>query len=32
MVVYLDDIVIFSDMVEDHLKHIKIVFDVLRKE
>ena len=32
MDVYLDDIVIYSDTVEDHLKHIRIVFAVLRRE
>jgi hypothetical protein len=32
MDVYLDDIVIYSDMVEDHLAHIRTVFDVLRRE
>ena len=32
MFVYLDDIIIFSDSIEDHLTHIKIVFDILRKE
>lgn len=32
MYVYLDDIIIFSDSIEDHLKHIRIVFNILRKE
>ena len=32
MYMYLDDIIIFSDSVEDHLKHIRIVFGILRKE
>ena len=32
MFVYLDDIIIFSDTIEDHIKHVRIVFDVLRKE
>ncbi|EUC56404.1 Pol polyprotein/retrotransposon, putative, partial [Rhizoctonia solani AG-3 Rhs1AP] len=32
MYVYLDDIIIFSDTVEDHIKHVKMVFDVLRRE
>ena len=27
--VYLDDIIIFSDTIEDHVKHIQIVFDIL---
>ena len=31
MDVYLDDIVIYSDTIEDHMKHIRIVFDVLQK-
>ena len=30
--IYLDDIIIFSDSIEDHVKHIRIVFDILRKE
>lgn len=30
--VYLDDIIIFSDTVEEHMKHVRIVFDILRKE
>ena len=29
--VYLDDIFIFSDSIEDHEKHLRIVFDLLRK-
>jgi len=32
MDVYLDDIVIYSDSVEDHVKHIRTIFEVLRKE
>ena len=32
MFVYLDDIIIFSDSIEEHLKHIRIIFDVLRRE
>ena len=32
MDVYLDNIVIYSDTIEDHLKHIRIVMDVLRRE
>ena len=30
MYVYLDDIIIFSDSIEDHVKHIRIIFDILR--
>jgi hypothetical protein len=30
--VYLDDIVIFSDTLEDHVKHVKLVIDILRRE
>ena len=30
--IYLDDIIIFSDTIEDHVKHIQIVFDILQKE
>ncbi|KAJ3482856.1 hypothetical protein NLI96_g6704 [Meripilus lineatus] len=32
MDVYLDDIVIYSDSLEDHIKHVKIIIDVLKKE
>ena len=32
MFVYLDDIIIFSDTIEDHMTHVKTVFDILRKE
>ena len=32
MDVYLDDIVIYSDTIEDHMKHVRLVFDVLRCE
>ena len=32
MYVYLDDVIIFSDSVEDYMKHIKTIFDVLWKE
>ena len=30
--VYLDDIIIFSKTIESHIKHIQIVFDLLRRE
>ena len=30
--IYLDDIIIFSNTIEDHVKHIRIVFDILRHE
>lgn len=30
--VYLDDIFVFSDTIEDHENHLKITFDILRKE
>ena len=30
--VYLDDIIIFSDSIKEHVDHIWIVFDILRKE
>ena len=30
--VYLDDIIIFSDSIKDHVKHVEIVFDILRRE
>lgn len=29
---YLDNILIYSDSVKDHIKHIRIVLDILRKE
>jgi hypothetical protein len=32
MDIYLDDIIIYSDTIEDHVKHCRIVFDILRKE
>ncbi|QRV77164.1 Pol polyprotein/retrotransposon [Ceratobasidium sp. AG-Ba] len=32
MYVYLDDIIVFSDTAEEHERHIKMIFDVLRKE
>ena len=30
--VYLDDIVIYSDSLEEHIKHVKTAIDILRKE
>ena len=30
--VYLDDIVIYSDTLEDHIEHVKTAIDILRKE
>jgi hypothetical protein len=30
--VYLDDIIIYSDTLEEHVKHCKIVFDTLREQ
>lgn len=32
MDVYLDDIVIYSNTLEDHIKHVKIVIDILSRE
>ena len=32
MDVYLDDIVIYSDTVEEHMNHVRTIFDVLRRE
>ncbi len=32
MDIYLDDIVIYSDTIEDHMKHVQFMFDVLRRE
>jgi hypothetical protein len=32
MDVYLDDIFIYSDTMTDHIKHVKIVLDILRRE
>ena len=29
--VYIDDIIIYSDNMEDHIKHLKVVFDLLRE-
>ena len=30
--VYLDDIIIFLDSIKEHIDHVRIVFDILRKE
>ena len=32
MDIYLDDIVIYSDSLNEHVKHVKLVIDVLRRE
>ena len=32
MYVYLDDIIIFSDSVREHIEHIRIILEILRKE
>ena len=32
VVVYFDDILIYSKNLDDHLKHLKLILDVLRKE
>ncbi|THH27321.1 hypothetical protein EUX98_g6860 [Antrodiella citrinella] len=32
MDVYLDDIVIYSDTLEEHIKHVRIIIDMLRRE
>ena len=32
MDVYLDDIVIYSDSIKDHLKHCRIVIDILHRK
>ena len=32
MDIYLDDIIIYSDSLENHVKHVKIVLDVLKRE
>ena len=31
VIVYLDDVLIFSNSMEEHRKHLKLVFDALRK-
>ena len=30
--IYLDDIVIYSDTLEEHVKHVKLIVDILRRE
>ena len=30
--IYLNDIIIFSDSIQDHVKHVRIVFNILRKQ
>lgn len=32
MEVYLDDIIIYSDTAEEHMKHVKLVIDILREQ
>jgi hypothetical protein len=32
MDIYLDDIVIYSDSLADHVKHVKIILDILKRE
>ena len=32
MYVYLDDIIIFSDSVKEHVEHVRTIFDILRRE
>ena len=32
MDIYLNDIVIYSDTLEDHRKHVKLILDILQKE
>ena len=32
MNIYLDDIVIYSHTLEDHIRHVKLVLDILRRE
>ncbi len=30
MEVYLDNVIIYSDSIEDHVKHVKCIIDVLK--
>ncbi|KAF7348752.1 Retrovirus-related Pol polyprotein from transposon 17.6 [Mycena venus] len=32
MDVYLDDIIVYSNILEDHIKHIKVIIDILERE
>ena len=32
MDVYLDDIIVYSESLEEHVEHVKIVLDILKKE
>jgi hypothetical protein len=32
MDVYLDDIIVYSNTLEDHIKHVKLIIDVLKRE
>jgi len=32
MDVYLDDIIIYSNSLEEYVKHVKIIVDILKKE
>jgi hypothetical protein len=32
MDIYLDDIIIYSDTLEDHVKHVKLIIDILTRE
>jgi hypothetical protein len=32
MDIYLDDIVIYSDTLKDHVKHVKVILDILFRE
>ncbi|KAG9227856.1 hypothetical protein CCMSSC00406_0008678 [Pleurotus cornucopiae] len=32
MYIYLDDIIIFSNTLEDHVRHVKLILDILKRE
>ena len=32
MDIYLDDIVIYSDSLEDHVRHVRLILDILKRE